>query len=319
DDGGILGLACLEEFHDAGQTTSNVLGLGGFPRDLREDVSGLDFIAILNHQVGAGRHEVLLADLAGRIADQNRRLMFLVARGQGNNELRQAGDFVHLLFDGEAGAQIVKLHGAGGFGEDREREGIPFGKDLAVVDGVALGNPEARAVDHVVALFFAALFIHDDNQAGTIHGDESAATALNVAQVDEANDAGVLGFESGTLADAGGRTTNVEGAHGELRAGLAKLEHAAGGQVAPVAEGTNTTPGFAGEHRTDANALDAGRLNGVGKLLGNLLIDIDDDAAFEVLDLFEGDAANNAVAQRLDFDAGFDNGLDVDTVAGAAV
>src|SRR5208282_814445 len=41
--------------------------------------------------------------------------------------------------------------------------------------------------------------------------------------------------------------------------------------------------------------------------------------AFEVLDPFERDAANDAVAERLDFDAGFDDGLDVDAVAGAAV
>src|SRR5208337_186401 len=85
DDGGILGLAGLEEFHDARQTTGDVLGLGGFPWDLGEDVASLNFIAILNHQVGAGRHEVLLADLAGRIADQDGRLMFFVARGQRNN------------------------------------------------------------------------------------------------------------------------------------------------------------------------------------------------------------------------------------------
>src|SRR5208337_2086853 len=234
-------------------------------------------------------------------------------------------------FDGKAGAEIVKLHGAGGLGQDREGEGIPFGEDLAVADGFALGNTEARAVHDVVTLLFAVLFIHDDNQAGAVHGDESAAAALNVAQLDEANDAGVLGFESGALADAGGRATDVEGAHGELRAGLsdglsgddadsfAEFDHAAGGQVTPVAEGTDTAPGFAGQHGTDAHALDAGRLNGVGEFLGDFLIDIDDDAALEVLDLFEGDAAHDAVAQRLDFDARFDDGLDVDTVAGAAV
>src|SRR4029077_4372713 len=51
----------------------------------------------------------------------------------------------------------------------------------------------------------------------------------------------------------------------------------------------------------------------------NFLIYINDDAALEVLNLVEGNAADDAVAQRLDFDAGFDDGLNVDAVAGAAI
>src|ERR1700722_2156511 len=53
DDGRILGLAGFEEFDDARETTGDVLGLGGFTRDLREHVSGRHFIAVLDHQVGA--------------------------------------------------------------------------------------------------------------------------------------------------------------------------------------------------------------------------------------------------------------------------
>ena len=40
---------------------------------------------------------------------------------------------------------------------------------------------------------------------------------------------------------------------------------------------------------------------------------------FEVLDLVERNAANDAVAQRLDFDAGFDNRFHVDAFTGAAI
>ena len=40
---------------------------------------------------------------------------------------------------------------------------------------------------------------------------------------------------------------------------------------------------------------------------------------FEVLDLLQGNAANDAVAKRFDFDAGFDDGLDVNAFAGAAI
>ncbi len=103
DDGGILGLAGFEELDDARETTGDVLRLGGFARDFREHVSGLHFVAVLDHQVGARRHEVLFADLARRVADKNRGLMLLIAGRQSDDVLREAGHFVHLLFNGHAG------------------------------------------------------------------------------------------------------------------------------------------------------------------------------------------------------------------------
>ena len=45
----------------------------------------------------------------------------------------------------------------------------------------------------------------------------------------------------------------------------------------------------------------------------------DDDVAFVVLLIFERHAAHDAVAQRLDDFAGFDDGLDVDAFGGAAI
>ena len=123
----------------------------------------------------------------------------------------------------------------------------------------------------------------------------------------------------------------MERPHGELRAGLAdglrgddtdgfaELDHAAGGKVAAITQRANAAPGFAREHGTDANAVDARRLNGVGKLFVDFLIYVDDDVALEVFDFVERNAADDAVAQRLDLDPRFDNRLDVNAVVGAAV
>jgi hypothetical protein len=61
---GSLGLARFEQFDDARQTAGDVLGLGGFARDLGQHVAGLDFVAILNHQVSARGHQVFLARAA---------------------------------------------------------------------------------------------------------------------------------------------------------------------------------------------------------------------------------------------------------------
>ena len=89
----------------------------------------------------------------------------------------------------------------------------------------------------------------------------------------------------------------MEGAHGELRAGLADglrgddadrfahLDRAARREIAAVAVHASAATRFAGQHRANLDALDAGRLNRIGQLFGDFLIDLDDDVAFVVFNL----------------------------------
>jgi hypothetical protein len=58
DDGVILRLAGLEELGDAGQTARDVLRLRGLARDLRDDLAGLDDVAVVHLDVGADREVV---------------------------------------------------------------------------------------------------------------------------------------------------------------------------------------------------------------------------------------------------------------------
>jgi hypothetical protein len=98
------------------------------------------------------------------------------------------------------------------------------------------------------------------------------------------------------------------------------LHQLAGGQVAPVAERAHPAQRLAGEHGPDAHLLDARGLHRVGALLGDLLVDLDDDLAAEgVLDVLQADAAHDAVAQGLDDLARLDDGPDVDAVHRPAV
>src|SRR5256712_7272009 len=105
--------------------------------------------------------------------------MLFVARGQRDHELRQAGDIIDLLFDGEAGAEVVKLHGASRFSQDREGERIPFGKDLAMGDVLTVVNAQARAVNDVLALLLAALLIDDGDEPAAGQGAGGAPPALD--------------------------------------------------------------------------------------------------------------------------------------------
>ena len=56
----------------------------------------------------------------------------------------------------------------------------------------------------------------------------------------------------------------------------------AGRQVAAVAADADAAARFAGQHRADLHALDTGRLNGAGEVFRDLLVDVDDHAAFVV-------------------------------------
>ena len=123
----------------------------------------------------------------------------------------------------------------------------------------------------------------------------------------------------------------MEGTHGELGTGLADglgrddadgfahFNHFAGAQVATVAEFADAALGLAGENGTDLDLLDTGGLDLGGLGFVDLLVDVDDDLAVDALELFARDTADDAVAQRLDDFAGFDDGHDEDAVGGAAV
>ena len=82
-------------------------------------------------------------------------MLFVAGRTQGDNDGcdKPSNPSSTLLFNGEAWTKIVELHRAGSFRKDGESERIPFGKDLTMVDGFAVGNAEASAVDDVVAFF----------------------------------------------------------------------------------------------------------------------------------------------------------------------
>ena len=84
DDGRLARLARFEQLHHARQTAGDVLGLGGFARDLGQHVAGVNFLAVAHHQVGVRRHEVLLGFGARALRafrpDDDLRLPLLVGR-----------------------------------------------------------------------------------------------------------------------------------------------------------------------------------------------------------------------------------------------
>ena len=244
---------------------------------------------------------------------------------------REAGDFVHFFVQRDAFLQVLELDGAADFGEDREGVRVPLDHHLAERDRIALVHLHLGAVDDCVTLALAALVVDDGDRALAVHHHQIARLRLDGLQVDEAHRAVVLGIEARLFGDSRCRTADVEGTHGELGSGFAdglrrddagsfaEFDEAARSQVAAVAHDADTALGFAGEHGADLHPLDARSLNGSGEFFGDFLVDVDDHVAVVVLDLLERDAADDAVAQRLDDFAGFDDAGDVDAVDGAAI
>jgi hypothetical protein len=230
----------------------------------------------------------------------------------------------------DVGDEVLVLHRARVLGEDREGVGIPLDQDGALLDVRPVAHLEARAVDDRVALAIAPLRVLDTIDPVRFMTTSSPLASapirrglgLDDLQALVADGAGVLGVERRLLADARRRAADVERAHRQLRAGLAdrlrrddadreaELDQLAGREVAAVALGAAAAPRRAGEHRADADLLDARSWIAGRRRLVELLVLLDDQLARERIDdPLERDAADDALAQRLDDLARLDDRL----------
>ena len=122
DDGGVVRLARLEELDHARQASGDVLGARGFARDLGQDVSGEELVAVGHHQVGARWHQVALA--AADALDQDGGLALLVG-GVGHHQAAEPGHLVHLVVQRDSLLQVAEVDGAGDLRQQREGVGVP--------------------------------------------------------------------------------------------------------------------------------------------------------------------------------------------------
>ncbi len=198
----------LEELNDPRKTTGDVLGAGGFARDLGQDVSRVELVAIGHHKVSAARHQVAL--VAMRRLDDDGRLPLLVGR-VGDDEPGEACDLVDLVVQSNALLQVLELHRAGNLGKDGEGVRIPLAETIAESDGCAVLDLQLGAVDDGVTLFLAALLVDDGDGAVAVHGNQVAGLGAYGDEVDEANCTGVLRLDVRGIGDSRCGTADVEG------------------------------------------------------------------------------------------------------------
>jgi hypothetical protein len=203
-----------------------------------------------------------------------------------HDQLAEAGDLVHLFGQGDALFHVLEVDDTGDFRQDRERVRVPFEQYFVRLHRRAIFELDVRAVDDLVALAFPALLVDHGDDAAAIHGDDLVLQVPGRIDADVLYEAGRPGFLRVLFRGTRRRAADVERTHRELgtrfadRLGgnhayrFATLDQPSRGQVAAVAELADAALRFAGQHRTDLDALDTGRLNLARQRFRDLLVHV---------------------------------------------
>jgi hypothetical protein len=127
----------------------------------------------------------------------------------------------------------------------------------------SLGDRDLGPVVDFEPLTLSSQFIHDGKLGISIHDDLDAFCIFNVMQILETYPAAALGLQFSLFHRAAGSTTDMEGPHGQLGAGLTDrlcgnytnrftdIHHMPTAEVTTVTGGTYFLAGSTGKHRSD--------------------------------------------------------------------
>src|SRR5581483_1544131 len=244
-----------------------------------------------------------------------------------------AAGFVQLALHRHAGDHVLERERAALFREHGHVVGIPLGENLGFFNLLAVTHVEERADHDVVGLKLLFLGVDDLDGAGLVEDDVAAVGGLDEAEAARAHDAAGPDADFGRLESAGGDTADMEGAHGQLGAGLADrlggddadgvadLGEPVGGGIDAVALGVDAEGAGRGERRHDFDALEAGILDLAGDFLGDEVAGADEQfgGVQRIVDVVARAASDDALAQADDFVVTLENGLFPDAVAGGAI
>src|SRR6185312_13006493 len=205
--------------------------------------------------------------------DDLRVQIFLVFDDDHRFLLRLLIDF---LLHGDTFDDVVEFHLARFLRENRDVVRIPLHEGFSLLDLLAVRHGNDRADDHGVVFQFAAVLGEQRNAAVFVEDNVVAVFELHHAQVAVFDHAVKLGLDLRDFELRGRRATDVERAHGELRAGFAdrlrgddaggfaELDEVAGREIAAVAIHADAVFAFAREHGTDFDFLHAAGVNRLG-------------------------------------------------------
>ncbi len=183
DDGRLARLARFEQLHHARQTAGDVLGLGGFARDLGQHVAGVHLLAVAHHQVGVGRHEVLLGSarsFAVSVLPASGRTTMVGCRFSSGESMTTSCDMPVTSSTCSCSVRpsirslkwttpLTSVRIENVYGSHSSRIWLALHRS-------AVFHQHAGAVNHRVAFLFAALVVHHRHVAVAVHGDQFAGS-----------------------------------------------------------------------------------------------------------------------------------------------
>ena len=257
--------------------------------DLLLDLAGV--LVDLLAQRGA-QHDVVEPHRAGHLGDDRLRERVEVSHGlilgddllSPHHQLRTVADVDAARLGGDQHPPIHVVHVA----------------DLRGGDPVAVAAHQRIARKHLLTFVGQQVVVSAqrdllqhavDDQVSLAREQPVAVVQLHHVAVDLADHARIRKVDAVLLAHTGRRTADVKGLHGQLRARLpdrlrghdphrfADLHGAVRGEIAAVALSAHAVLGLTGQHGADTHGLDADLLDVLGELVGDLLVEVDDDRA----------------------------------------
>ena len=339
----VFGRTRLEQLGHAGQTAGNVAGFLPFDRDAGQHFAGAHFLAVAHldqrphleanghRQLGAGDFHFLAIGI-DQAHQRAHHLGRTTAFGVDHHQGRKTGHIVHLLGHREAFFDVLELGRTSVLGDDGAGQRVPVRQDGTGLDAFIGLDVQHRAIGHLVALALAAVVGNDDFARARNHHQLALVVGHIAHGGVEANRAVGLGFHAGGHRRTRGRTPNVEGAHGQLGAGLAdrlggnhahglaQVHQAATAQVTAIALGAQPVTGFAGQCRANLDFINADCFQFIEcELVEQGARRQQQAVGFRVQQVFGGGAAQHAVAQGFDHLAALDDGTHHGALGGAAI
>ena len=210
---------------------------------------------------------------------------------------------------------------------------IPGRQFGAGLDLLSIIDAQGRAVGGLVTLALTTVFINNHHLAGA--GDDDLFV-LGIGHVahrrGKAHDTGAVSFDLRSHRRPRRRTTNVEGAHGELRSRLADrlrgndadrladVDHGTPAQIAAIAFGAQAVAGITGQRRTYLDFVDAQFFNQITEVFADQRAGLDHRFLGGRIDHVENvNAAKDTITQGLDDFTALDQRLHGHTILGAAI
>ena len=284
DDGVVFGATCLKEFGHTRQTTGNVLGLGTFTRDTRDDVTGLNLRLVFDRKNRIDRHRIghrvarIVADRFAIFTHQDDLGLELVALGGrapvDHDLLGHAGGFVGVFLDRDARHQVDVFGRTGFLGNDRQGVRVPFEQLVTARHVVAFFDVQLGAVADLVAGPLLTILIDDQQLHVPAHDEHFTGAVFKRLCVLESDLARLAGLKEGLLTTLR-NTADVEGPHRQLCTGftnrlgrddadgLTLVDQRTACEVTAIAHGADALFGITGQRAADPCGLHASLVDGI--------------------------------------------------------